>query len=325
MAAPDSLVLDTSDLAPLTDPVLLVALTGLFDVAGVATSALEHIATTDVDGRDRSLIVGEIDPDPFYDFTVERPTVEIVGREDGEPERVITWPGNILRVVRTGADRDIVALSGVEPHLRWTTYVRCIMAVIEELRVTQVVTLGSTADVTPHTRMPVVVGSSTDRGLASKLALAPPTYQGVTGLVGVLHSELERVGIPSVSLRVGVPHYLAMGEHPRAVTSLVLHTSHVIGIPLPIDLRESIERCDEAHSASIADDDKIRRYVEVLEAEYDRRAEAAVTSADDLAASFEAYLRNDTAAKDDHPSSGNHPDDPASAETDDEDPRDDDA
>ena len=84
MAAPDSLVLDTSELAPLTDPVLLVALTGLFDVAGVATSALEHIATTDVAGRDRSLIVGEIDPDPFYDFTVERPTVEIVGREDGE-------------------------------------------------------------------------------------------------------------------------------------------------------------------------------------------------------------------------------------------------
>jgi hypothetical protein len=124
----------------------------------------------------------------------------------------------------------------------------------------------------------------------------------------VLHSELERAGIPSVSLRVGVPHYLAMGEHPRAITSLVLHTSHVIGIPLPIDLRDSIARWDEAHSASIADDEKLRRYVEVLEAEYDRRAEAAVTSADDLAASFEAYLRNDSAAKGDHPASGPHVD-----------------
>ena len=190
MAVPDSLVLDTSDLAPLTDPVLLVALTGLFDVAGVATSALEHIASAEFAGRDRSLIVGEIDPDPFYDFTVERPTVEMVGREDGESERVISWPGNILRVVRTGSDRDIVALSGVEPHLRWATYVQCIMTAIEELRVTEVVTLGSTADVTPHTRMPVVVGSSTDRSLVSELALAPPTYQGVTGVVGVLTTLL---------------------------------------------------------------------------------------------------------------------------------------
>jgi hypothetical protein len=319
MAGPDPLVLDTSDLAPLRDPVLLVALTGLFDVAGVSTSALELIATADIAGRDRSLIVGEIDPDPFYDFTVERPTVEIVERDDGEPERVVTWPGNILRVVRTDAARDIVALSGVEPHLRWTTYVRCIMAVIQELEVLQVVTLGSTADVVPHTRMPVVVGSTTDRSLASKLALAPPTYQGVTGLVGVLHSELEQAGVPSVSLRVGVPHYLAMGEHPRAITSLVLHTSHVIGIPLPIDLRESIARWDEAHSASIADDEKLRRYVEVLEAEYDRRAEAAVTSADDLAASFEAYLRSDSAAKGDHPASGPHVDDPEVAEPDDDD------
>jgi hypothetical protein len=119
--------------------------------------------------------------------------------------------------------------------------------VIERFGVVQVVTLGSTADVTPHTRMPLVVGSTTDRGLATRFALSSPTYQGVTGLVGVLHSELERRRIPSISLRVGVPHYLAMGEHPRAVTTLVLHASHVIGIPLPIDLREAIARWDEVH------------------------------------------------------------------------------
>lgn len=313
MAIPDVLVLDTDDLGPLDDPVLLVALTGLFDVAGVATSALDHIADATPSrgdaGRGRSVVVGEIDPDPFYDFTIERPTVELVDPEltelgDGGTERVINWPINEFRVVRTGAVHDLVALCGVEPHLRWTTYVQCITSVVERLGISRVVTLGSTADVTPHTRMPVVVGSTTDRALAGDLGLASPTYQGVTGLVGVLHTLLEQQGIPSISLRVGVPHYLAMGEHPRAVTSLVLHTAHVVGVPMPIDLRDDIARWDEAHSSSIADDDKLRRYVEILEAEYDRRAEAAVTPADDLAASFEAYLRDDSAARGDHPSSG---------------------
>jgi hypothetical protein len=290
---PAELVLDTGDLGSLTDPVMLVALAGLFDIAGVATSALEHIAGAAGSASGRTVIVGEIDPDPFYDFTVERPTVEFVDPGSAIQERVITWPGNVFRVLRTGADHDLVLLSGVEPHLRWNTYVRCVMAAIEQLGVSRVVTLGSTADVTPHTRMPVVVGSTSDRALAAALGLGMPTYQGVTGLVGVLHGELERLQLSSVSLRVGVPHYLAMGEHPRAVTSLVLHAAHVVGIPMPIDLRDAVAHWDEAHSASIADDDKLRRYVELLEAEYDRRAEAAVTSGDDLAARFEAFLRDD--------------------------------
>ena len=286
-------------------------------MAGVATSALEHIATADVDGRDRSLIVGEIDPDPFYDFTVERPTVEIVGREDGE-----TGTGDQL-----AGEHPARRPHGRRSRHRGVERCRAAPPVDDVRAVHHGGDRGARRDAGRHARVdrrrhaahPHAGGRRqqlpTGASPASS-ALAPPTYQGVTGLVGVLHSELERVGIPSVSLRVGVPHYLAMGEHPRAVTSLVLHTSHVIGIPLPIDLRESIERWDEAHSASIADDDKIRRYVEVLEAEYDRRAEAAVTSADDLAASFEAYLRDDSAAKGDHPASGPHTDD---EQTDDED------
>jgi len=295
VSQPDELVLDVEELPALNAPVLLVALSGLFDIANVATTALDHIADDE-----RGVVVGEIDPDPFYDFTVERPIVEILD----DDERVLNWPSNVFRIVRTGSAHDLVVLSGVEPHLRWGTYVRCILSVIDQLGVVIVVTLGSTADVTPHTRMPLVVGSTSDRALASDLALAAPSYQGVTGLVGVLHAALETAGISSVSLRVGVPHYLAMGEHPRAVTSLVLHTSHVIGVPLAIDLRDSIDRWDEAHSASIAEDDKLRRYVEILEAEYDRRAEAAVTPGEDLAASFEAFLRDDSTARGDHPAGG---------------------
>ena len=54
-------------LGPLTSPVLVVALAGWFDAAGVATTALDHLT-------EAAVTVGEIDPDPFYDFTQERPT-----------------------------------------------------------------------------------------------------------------------------------------------------------------------------------------------------------------------------------------------------------
>ena len=110
----ESLNLAIDDAPALSDPVLLVALGGWFDAAGVATSALRLIA-----GEANSVVVGEIDPDPFYDFTVARPSIENV---DGE--RCIAWPGNVLRTVRTPATyRDLVALNGVEPHVGWPTYV----------------------------------------------------------------------------------------------------------------------------------------------------------------------------------------------------------
>lgn len=55
-------VLETywDDIAPLRNPVLLVALRGLFDIGGVATSALDWMLKE----RDAITVAG-IDPDPF--------------------------------------------------------------------------------------------------------------------------------------------------------------------------------------------------------------------------------------------------------------------
>ncbi len=59
-------VLETywDDLAPLCNPVMLVALRGLFDIGAVATSALDWMLKE----RDAT-VVADIDPDPFFDFT----------------------------------------------------------------------------------------------------------------------------------------------------------------------------------------------------------------------------------------------------------------
>src|SRR6476469_9242877 len=102
MSVDEVLVLDVDELAPLHSPVLLIGLTGWFDVAGAATGALTHLT-------DGAITVGEIDADPFYDFTQERPTVELV---DNDTRRT-SWPANDFQVVRTGGSHDLVVLSGV--------------------------------------------------------------------------------------------------------------------------------------------------------------------------------------------------------------------
>ena len=276
----DALALAVDELPPLADPVLLVALGGWFDAASVATSALRLVA-----GESNSVVVGEIDPDRFFDFTVVRPTVENV---DGE--RQIVWPANVFRAVRTAAEhRDLVVLEGVEPHVAWPTYVACVLEAIERLGVGLVITLGAVADTTPHTRPPAVVGSTTDPTLAATFGLVGPSYQGPTGVIGVLHGALETRDVPSISLRVGVPAYLPEGEHPRSVAALVAHTAHVLGMALQVDLAESIRLWDDAHNAWVAGNERLRGYVDLLEQHYDSRIDEVVGDTD-LAAHLEEFL-----------------------------------
>jgi len=275
---------DWEAVGPLRDPVLVVALRGWFDVAGVATGALEW----SVQDRD-VVVVGSIDPDPFFDFTQERPETYL--DEDGD--RHIRWPENDFVVARfPEGSRDLVLMSGVEPHLQWTTFADCIVECARKLKCEVVVTVGATADGVPHTRSPHVVGSSTNTALARRLGLSRPQYQGPTGVVGVIHERLEREGITAVSLRVGVPHYLANAQHPKSSAALLRHLEHVLGVPTAHgEMYEEIQRWEELHDAAVEGDDQTLSYLTILEDEYDRSTEETVASGESLAAEFEKFLR----------------------------------
>ncbi len=286
MRVEEVLTLEVEGLEPLRSPVMLIALTGLFDVAGAATTALDRFAPAEA-----AITVGEIDPDPFYDFTQERPHVEF---DDGDL-RVIRWPENTVEVVRGIGGRDLVVLVGVEPHLMWSTYSACIRRIVDRLGCEAVVTVGSAAEAVPHTRTPLVTGSTTDAELARRLGIGQPTYQGVTGVAGVIQSDLGSAGIPSISLRVGVPHYLMNAEHPQAVAALQTHLAHVLNMPPPTDtgeLADDIARWRSLHDEVVAGDLQLQMYVRMLEHDHDRTAEASIPTADDLGEEFERFLRD---------------------------------
>jgi hypothetical protein len=281
MVVDDVLTLQTEGLPSLRAPVMIIALHGLFDMASAATTAVAGLVSDD------AVTVGQIDPDPFFDFTQERPMVEI---DDGEL-RFIRWPDSRFAVVRGVGPHDLVVAVGTEPHLHWATYAQCMIAVSRRLGCEAVLTVGSSAEALPHTRMPTVTGSTTNHDLARRLGLAAPSYQGVTGLVGVLHAELDRAGVPSISLRVGIPHYLVNAEHPTAVAALQAHIGHVVGITVATDHRDDIDRWRQLHDEVVDGDPQLASYVRALEREFDRRAEEAIPSADDLGAEFERFLR----------------------------------
>ncbi|MDX2380210.1 MAG: PAC2 family protein [Acidimicrobiia bacterium] len=287
MNATDVLDFSPDEVGSLDRPVMLVGLEGWFDVAGAATQAVNAFTS-----GDHAITVGEIDPDPFYDFTQQRPQVTI-----DDDAREILWPANefiLQRGAATTGDghRDVVGLIGVEPHLNWRTYVDAVITVSEALRCEAVVTVGSGAEALPHSRIPPVTGSTAQPQLAGRLGLVAPSYEGITGVAGVLQAELETRNIPAISLRVGIPHYLVNAEHPQSAAALVRHLSHVLDVPTTLDLNDQIRSWREVHDEIVAGDEQLKMYVKMLEAEFDRRSEAAIPSADDLGDEFESFLRD---------------------------------
>lgn len=269
--------------AGLDRPILVVAFRGLFDAAGSATSAVEWLAE-----RLDSVQVGDVDPETFFDFTQERPVVE----SDDHDVRWIRWATNRVLAVRTAeGQRDLVLVSGVEPHLRWRTFTEALLEAATRSGSRMVVTLGSMSGMSPHTRPPAVTGSSTNRDLADRLGLDRPSYQGPTGVVGVLHDTLDRAGVPVISLRVSVPYYLPDSPNPKATRALLRRFEQVSGIDTAhADLDGPAAEWQSRVDQAVAGDDEVRAHVRRLESQVDQ-SEDLMPRGDDLAAELEAFLR----------------------------------
>jgi proteasome assembly chaperone (PAC2) family protein len=265
-------------------PILLVALAGLFDAASVATGATNWLVR-EFDGQP----LAHIDAESFFDFHEARPRVELTP----EGNRRIVWPELAAHATaRAEGERDVVVFSGLEPHLRWRTFTELIVELATAARVEMVVTLGASPAQTPHTRPPVVFGSSTNAELAARLGLSRPQYQGVTGVLGVLQATLDVTGPPAIAMRVGVPHYAMGDSDPKATMALLRHVEHVTGLPTGHGkMGADAARWEERLNAAVAADPEATAYVAQLESHYDSQTEQQVSSGDELAEELERFLR----------------------------------
>ena len=145
-------MIEIEDVPELRAPVLIAAFEGWNDAADAASSAIDHLAE-----MWHTRVVAAIDPEDFYDFQVNRPTV---GTND-EGMRRITWPSTQLSVCSPpGSGRDVILLRGIEPNMRWWQFCAELLAAAEELGAQMVVTLGALLADTPHTRPVPVSGTS---------------------------------------------------------------------------------------------------------------------------------------------------------------------
>jgi predicted ATP-grasp superfamily ATP-dependent carboligase len=269
-------------LPDLVNPVMLCAFEGWNDAGDAASGAVLHLE--EVWGATQ---IAEIDPEDYYDFQVNRPEVVM---EDGKRE--VVWPTTRLSVARIPlATRDVVLVHGIEPSMRWRTFTAELLGAARDLGVEMVVTLGALLADSPHTRPVPVSGTSSDPDIALRMGYEPSSYEGPTGIVGVLQDACASAGIPAVSLWAAVPHYVAQPPHPKATLALLGRIEDLLDVPVPLgDLPEEAKAWQLGVDELAAEDDEIAAYVRTLEEAVDT-AELPEASGDAIAREFERYLR----------------------------------
>ena len=277
-----------SDRPDLRRPLMVVAFKGWNDAGEAATAALDYL----VDSFEATEFA-RIDPEEFYDFTAVRPTVRLLeGRT-----RVIEWPENTFSAARVaGAENDLILFEGVEPSLRWSGFTQLLIDVATELGAESIITLGALLADVPHSRPVPMTGIASDQSLVEQLGFERSTYEGPTGIVGVIHHACAAAGLRSISLWASVPHYVAAAPNPKAALALIRSFEGATNVAVEArELEESAEDYERQVNAAVASDPDVKSFVERLEQTMDEAADdmppEKIPSADAIARDFQRFLR----------------------------------
>jgi proteasome assembly chaperone (PAC2) family protein len=269
-------------------PALVCAFKGWNDAGDAASAALSFVGASLGAAR-----FARIDPEEFFDFQATRPRIRLV---DGRT-REISWPEiEVFSARIPRAPRDLILLQGAEPSMRWRSFCALIMDLAEALGTQMVVTLGALLADVPHSRPVNITGLSSDPGLIDNLSLSSASYEGPTGIVGVLHDACQRAGMPSASLWASVPHYVAAAPNPKAALALVRKLEQLVGVSVDAsDLESAAGDYERQVNLAVQSDPDVQAFVERLEQAVEEEdagnGPEDLPSGDVIAREFQRFLR----------------------------------
>jgi proteasome assembly chaperone (PAC2) family protein len=269
-------------------PALVCAFKGWNDAGESATSAVAFMGASLDAAR-----FATIDPEEFVDFQATRPQVKLVeGRT-----RMVEWPEWEVYEARVPrAPRDLVILTGPEPSYRWRTFCAQVVELAEALGVQMVVTLGALLADVPHSRPVGVTAHASDPALVERLSLQAPTYEGPTGIVGVLQTACAEAGMPAASLWAAVPHYVAVAPNPKGALAILRRLESLVGVTVDAsDLESAAVDYERQVTRAVELDPEVQAFVERLERAADAEEGptdlSQIPSGDVLAREFQRFLR----------------------------------
>lgn len=267
----------------LRSPIMILAFSGWNDAGEAASAAVEHLASIwPVQA------IGEFDTEEFYDYQNNRPIVSV----DESFNRSLTWPTTSVRGVSLpNYDRDLILVSGVEPSLKWRSFVAQLLDLGEDLDISMVVCLGSLLADVPHTRPIPVTATAARPEFGERLGLEMSRYEGPTGILGAVQDACNQREIDALSIWAAIPHYVSSPPCPKATLSLLNHLEDLLELPIDLgELPEDAKAWEIGVDQLSQEDSEIADYVKSLEESKDE-ADLPEATGEAIAREFERYLR----------------------------------
>ena len=260
-------------------PIMVLAFAGWNDAGGASTWAIRSLIEKTI-----ATEILTFDSEEFYDFSRERPTVQL----DGE-SRFLSWPKNTISLSNDGS---LLLMEGVEPQLNWQTFTQNILAEAQKYNVSMIITLGSLLAEVPHSRPVLIHGVSENTEINRTYGLQTSSYEGPTGIIGVINQLSTDAGIPNMSFWATVPNYVAGAESPKAALALIERLKTTLNLSLnTTDLEIASSAYERQINQIIEGDEDTSKYVDELEDSYDA-GDYEVASPEDFVKDVENFLRN---------------------------------
>ena len=278
----------------LTDPVMVVMLTGWIDAGGAARAAVEAIETESACSP-----IAQFDDDLYIDYRARRPTMEL--REG--LNNLLDWERITIAVGRDQTGHDLVLLTGPEPDMAWHRFTRTVGELASELGVRRMAHLGAYPFAVPHTRSARLSVSSPSQDVLATVSFLRSSIDVPAGVAASLELEFHGRGIPSLGIWAQVPHYISAMSYPAASVALLEGLREATDVVIDAaELRNEVIVQGRRLDALVAGNDEHATMIEQLEQLYDATTDAVAVeyggpslemrSGDELAAELEEYLRD---------------------------------
>lgn len=244
-------------------PILVVALEDASAVGHARAAAVSSLLQ-----QTRRELLASFDSDQLLDYRSFPPALTTAGVLNSG----IAWPEIRLELANDTHQQDWLLLHGPSPTYRWQSFGAELAELVYQTGARLAVTLGATSAPVPHTRPCRVLAAGTSTELLDQLH--PYSMAPLTVTAEIEHTIAWRLGtetIPTVSLSVQVPSYLANAPYPPASAALLDTLSAISGLSIDTNrLHTAATQAQQRIDEHLAGDQAHMRRVRALERHFDQ-------------------------------------------------------
>ena len=245
-------------------PILVIGFEGWPNAAEVSSSTLQFLIE-----KLKAKKFASIPIESFYQISSSRPVAVI--KEGRLMELKI--PGNHFYYSKDPFSKDFILFHGVEPHLRWSSFVDLLLDLTEKFDVSQIFTIGGTYDYIPHTYPPMVSALFNHEDLKEKVVQAGLGLTEYTGPISIHTFILEAAkkrGLKAISLWGHAPQYLQT-KNVKVACSVLRSLLDLTEIKIDLsELERASDYFDQQVNHLVEQDPKLQEVISKLEEVYKR-------------------------------------------------------